>query len=280
LQAPIGIFDSGYGGLTVLKKFIEVLPEYDFVYLGDNARSPYGIRSFETIYEYTLEAVRYLIDRGCPLIILACNTASAKALKNIQQLILPRIDSSLRVLGVIRPTAEAIGETTRTGHVGVFATKGTVSSESYIMEINKLFPQVKVYQEACPMWVPLVENNELDSEGARYFIRRNLDNLMRKSHKIDTVLLGCTHYPLLYPAIREYLPDHVDIIAQGAIVALSLEDYLQRHPEIDERCHKEGSVEFLTTGASDDFDDRATDFLGYSIQSQRIDKLETKVSAL
>ena len=264
-----------------MKEFVEVLPEHDFLYLGDNARSPYGIRSFDTIFDYTLQSIQYLFSQGCPLIILACNTASAKALKNVQMKVLPtKADPSLRVLGVIRPTAEAIGEMTQTGHVGILATKGTVSSRSYELEANKLFPSVKVYQEACPMWVPLVENREIDSSGARYFIERNLNNLMAQSNKIDTVLLGCTHYPLLYPVIREYLPERVRIIDQGEIVAESLNDYLYRHPEIDMRCSRGGEVHYLTTGASEDFDSHASDFLGQAVSSVRVDTLDAQTLIL
>lgn len=274
-MGSIGVFDSGYGGLTVLGQFIDTLPDYDFLYLGDNARSPYGIRSFDTIYEYTREAVRYLASEGCPLIILACNTASAKALKNIQLFDIPKINPALRVLGVIRPTAESIGDMTHTGHVGVLATKGTVTSQSYILEIKKLYPDVHVHQQACPMWVPLVENGELDSEGARFFIKRDLDELMSCSSNIDTVLLGCTHYPVIAPIIREYLPKNVRIVSQGPIVANSLADYLHRHRKIDDQCSKSGMQTYLTTGSCDDFDRHASEFLGFDISSQRVENLES-----
>ena len=274
---PIGVFDSGYGGLTILKEFQKSLPEYDYLYLGDNARSPYGIRSFDTIYEYTLEAVNFLFAQGCHLIILACNTASAKALVNIQKLDLPLIDSQKRVLGVIRPTAERLGELSESKHVGILATEGTVSSESYLMEMKKLFPDVRVFQEACPMWVPLIENGELDSEGARYFIKRNIDNLLIQSNEIDTILLGCTHYPVLADVIREYIPEHIQLLPQGGIVANSLKDYLTRHPEMKEKCLKDGQTTYLTTGSAEDFDKRATSFLSEEIYSSRIENLKSIV---
>ena len=273
MKGPIGVFDSGYGGLTILKQFQEVLPQYDYLYLGDNARSPYGIRSFDTIYEYTLEAVKYLFSRDCHLIILACNTASAKALVNVQKLDLPLIDPTRRVLGVIRPTTETIGDLTVSGHVGVLATAGTVTSESYQLEMKKLYPDVTVYQEACPMWVPLIENGELDSEGARFFIKRNIDHLLSHSIEIDTILLGCTHYPVLIDIIKEYVPSHVRVLPQGNIIAQSLKDYLMRHPEIDEKCNKNGITTFLTTGSSQDFNKRASSILNEKVNSTRIDSL-------
>ncbi len=244
---PIGVFDSGYGGLSVLKEFIRLMPEYDYYYLGDNARAPYGPRSFETVYQYTLEAVKALFDLGCHLVILACNTASAKALRSIQQKDLPKIDPSRRVLGVIRPSVEAIGEYTISGSIGVLGTKGTVVSNSYPLEVKKLYPELDVIQEACPMWVPLVENNEHNKAGADYFVQENINSLMKKSENIDTVILACTHYPLLENKIKKYLPDNIRLISQGSIVAKSLKDYLHRHPEMDKKCTKSSVYKFFTT---------------------------------
>lgn len=233
---PIGVFDSGYGGLTILDKIREVLPEYDYIYLGDNARAPYGTRSFEVVYEFTRQAVNKLFDMGCHLVILACNTASAKALRSIQMNDLPQIDPARRVLGVIRPTVECVGEISKNQHIGVLATAGTIKSESYPLEIHKLFPEIQVSGTACPMWVSLVENNESQDEGADYFIRKYIDQLLSKDPQIDTVILGCTHFPILLPKIRQYIPDHISIIAQGEYVAESLKDYLKRHPEMDAKC--------------------------------------------
>lgn len=265
---PIGVFDSGYGGLTVLKEIIHRLPQYDYLYLGDNARAPYGNRSFATVYEYTLQCVKWFFEQGCPLVILACNTASAKALRTIQQNDLP---VGKRVLGVIRPTSEIIGSYSETKSVGVLATNGTVSSGSYPLEIGKFFPEVKVYQEACPMWVPLVENNEHESHGADFFVKKNLQALFHKGESIDVVLLACTHYPLLRKKIEEYLPVGVKLIAQGEIVAASLADYLQRHPEIETACSRNGQRSFFTTDATEDFDNHATTFFGEAMQSQHVD---------
>lgn len=267
---PIGIFDSGYGGLTILKKIREAMPGYDYIYLGDNARTPYGSRSFEVVYEFTLQAVRRLFGEGCHLIILACNTASAKALRTIQMNDLPQIDPRRRVLGVIRPTVESIGTLTHNGHVGVLATAGTVRSCSYPMEIHKLFPEITVSQEACPMWVPLVENNEAENPGTDYFIDKHLQNLIRKDPDIDTLLLGCTHYPLLLPKIKEHLPPHIQVVAQGGYVADNLKDYLNRHPEIDRQCTKSGKCTFYTTEAEDKFIESASIFLHQEITVQRI----------
>ncbi|MCD8031286.1 MAG: glutamate racemase [Bacteroides sp.] len=267
---PIGIFDSGYGGLTILKKIREAMPGYDYIYLGDNARTPYGSRSFEVVYEFTLQAVRRLFGEGCHLIILACNTASAKALRTIQMNDLPQIDPRRRVLGVIRPTVESIGTLTHNGHVGVLATAGTVRSCSYPMEIHKLFPEITVSQEACPMWVPLVENNEAENPGTDYFIDKHLQNLIRKDPDIDTLLLGCTHYPLLLPKIKEHLPPHIQVVAQGEYVADNLKDYLNRHPEIDRQCTKSGKCTFYTTEAEDKFIESASIFLHQEITVQRI----------
>lgn len=260
-KGAIGVFDSGYGGLTILEKIREALPGYDYIYLGDNARTPYGTRSFEVVYEFTLQAVQKLFDMGCPLVILACNTASAKALRSIQQLNLPQLDASRRVLGVIRPTAECIGSLTKTRHIGILATTGTIKSESYPLEIHKLFPDITVTGEACPLWVPLVENNEAHSDGADYFIRRHIDRLLQKDPLIDTLILGCTHYPLLMEKIRKFTPSHIRIVAQGEYVAHSLKDYLKRHPEMDARCTQHASCRFLTTESRDKFQESATIFL-------------------
>lgn len=267
---PIGIFDSGYGGLTVFREIRKRLPEYDYIYLGDNGRAPYGTRDFDTIYEYTLESVKYLFGMGCRLVVLACNTASAKALRSIQQKDLPGIDPDRRVLGVIRPTAEMAGDFTRTGHVGVLATTGTVNSGSYVLEIAHFFPDIKVFQQACPMWVPLVENNEHEGPGADYFVKKYLDQLLAQSGDIDTVLLGCTHYPLLTGKIRQYLPAGVEVISQGEIVADKLEDYLSRHPEMERQCRKGGQTIYLTTGSAADFDSMAAIFMAQPVHSRHV----------
>lgn len=259
--SPIGVFDSGYGGLTILKKFRELLPQYDFLYLGDNARTPYGTRSFEIVYEFTLEAVKKLFELGCPLVILACNTASAKALRSIQQHDLPHLAPDKRVLGVIRPTAECVGAVTRTRHVGLLATAGTVNSQSYPLEIKKLFPDIEVTGVACPMWVPLVENNEYASEGADYFVRKYIGELLGKDPQTDTVILGCTHYPLLKEKIRRFMPPHIRLVEQGEPVAESLKDYLRRHPEMNARCSRGGGCEFLTTESAEKFRESASVFL-------------------
>jgi glutamate racemase len=271
MPAPIGIFDSGYGGLTVFKEIVRVLPEYDYVYLGDNARAPYGPRAFETVYRYTLECVQALFDLGCPLVILACNTASAKALRNIQQLDLPRMAPDRRVLGVIRPTTERMGQYTRTRHVGVLATRGTVVSESYVIEIGKFFPDIVVHQQACPMWAPLVENNEHESPGADYFVQKYLDHLLFQSADIDTVVLACTHYPLLINKIKEYLPAGIGILSQGGLVADRLTDYLQRHPETASACSKNGQRRFYTTESPEDFDAKASVFFGRPVSSEHLE---------
>ena len=267
---PIGVFDSGYGGLTILSKIREALPEYDYIYLGDNARTPYGTRSFEIVYEFTLQAVNKLFEMGCHLVILACNTASAKALRTIQMNDLPNIDPDRRVLGVIRPTAECIGRMTQTRHVGILATAGTIKSESYPLEVHKLFEDIKVSGEACPMWVPLVENNEANSEGADFFIRKYIDNLLAKDRQIDTLVLGCTHYPILLPKIQKFIPQGVKVVAQGEYVATSLKDYLHRHPEMDMKCTREGKCRFYTTEAEDKFIESASMFLNENITVQRI----------
>ena len=260
-MTPIGIFDSGYGGLTILHGIRQLLPEYDYLYLGDNARAPYGPRSFDVVYEFTRQAVAKLFDMGCPLVILACNTASAKALRTIQQRDLPQIDPTRRVLGIIRPTAEVIGSLTKSRHVGVLATEGTIKSESYNMEIRKLHPDIQVTGVACPLWVPLVENNEADSPGADYFVKKRIDQLMRQDSLIDAVILGCTHYPLLMPKILKYIPTGVRIIPQGEYVADSLKLYLQRHEDLDSRCSKGGVVQYLTTENPDNFSQHAQLFL-------------------
>lgn len=268
-MASIGVFDSGYGGLTVLKSLTEQLPEYDFLYLGDNARAPYGTRSFETVYEYTLECVKYLFSEGCHLVVLACNTASAKALRNIQQLDLPTLAPDRRVLGVIRPTTEVIGRFTQTQQIGIFATNGTVTSNSYPVEIEKFYPAIQVFQEACPMWVPLIENGEHENDGADYFVQKHIRNLLIQSSRIDTVLLGCTHYPLLLNKIRAFLPTHIRIITQGEIVAHSLKDYLKRHPEIEQHCSKNAARRFLTTDSTELFDRQSYAFFGERIKSEK-----------
>jgi len=268
MMQPIGVFDSGYGGLTVLKEITAKLPQYDYVYLGDNARAPYGTRSFESVYRYTLECVQWFFKMNCPLVILACNTASAKALRTIQQNDLPKIDPEKRVLGVIRPTTEIIGKFTKTNNVGILATNGTVQSESYLVEINKFFPGVNVFQQACPMWVPLVENNEHNSSGADYFVKEYIDNLMEKSNQIDTILLACTHYPLLKEKIAKFLPSGISVISQGEIVANSLTDYLKHHPEIESKCTKSGEINFYTTDSTEDFDNHATVFYGKPVASK------------
>ena len=269
-QQPIGIFDSGYGGLTVLKEITSKLPQYDYIYLGDNARSPYGTRSFETVYEYTLECVKWLFNQGCPLVILACNTASAKALRSIQQNDLNKIDASKRVLGVIRPTTEIIGRFTKTGNVGILATNGTVISNSYPIEIQKFYPAINIFQEACPMWVPLVENNEYNSPGADYFIQKNINNLLQQSGSIDTILLACTHYPLLMEKIKNAVPANITVLSQGEIVADSLKLYLQKHTEIEENCSKNGQISFFTTDSEEDFDSHAAIFYGKPVKSTHL----------
>ncbi len=270
VPGPIGIFDSGYGGLTILQQIRKVLPEYDYIYLGDNARSPYGSRSFEVVYEFTLQAVNKLFEMGCHLVILACNTASAKALRSIQINNLPNIDPQRRVLGVIRPTAESIGALTKSRHIGILATAGTINSESYPMEIHKLFPDIQVHGMACPMWVPLIENNEASSEGADYFIRKYIDQLLDKDPEIDTIILGCTHYPILLPKIRQYTPSHIQIIPQGEYVARSLKDYLRRHPEMVEKCTLNRSCRFYTTEAEEKFTESANIFLNSSVKVEHI----------
>ena len=270
--SPIGVFDSGYGGLTVLKELVKALPEYDFLYLGDNARTPYGTRSFEVVYEYTLQSVRYLFGQNCHLVIIACNTASAKALRNIQQLDLPKIARERRVLGVIRPSVEKVAEITKNGHVGVLGTVGTVVSESYPIELEKWSGgHVKsTVQEACPMWVPIVENNEIGTEGAEYFIRKNIQNILNKDTELDTLILGCTHYPLLIETIQKYVPKNITILEQGEIVAGKLKEYLNRHTEIESKLSKKGILRFLTTESAENFNGKAELFLGHKVEAEHV----------
>ena len=273
-SSPIGVFDSGYGGLTILKELRKSLPEYDYLYLGDNARAPYGTRSFDIIYHYTLEAVSYLFQQGCNLVILACNTASAKALRTIQQKDLPQLDSTRRVLGVIRPTAECVGNISKTRHVGLLATPGTILSQSYQMEISKLHPDIVVTGLACPLWVPLVENFQLDNEGTDYFVKVQVQRLLEEDRDIDTIILGCTHYPLLMDVIRKFTPSHVTLLSQGTYIASSLKNYLYRHPEIEKRCSKSGTCRYLTTERAEVFDKSACRFMESDIVSQNIELSE------
>ncbi|MBX2931684.1 MAG: glutamate racemase [Chitinophagaceae bacterium] len=271
-KGAIGIFDSGYGGLTILKEIVKVLPEYNYIYLGDNARTPYGSRSFETVYRYTWQAVQWFFEQGCHLVILACNTASAKALRTIQQNDLPLLQDAQhkRVLGVIRPTAEVIGNFTQSNRIGILGTSGTIQSNSYILEIEKFFPDINVYQQACPMWVPLIENNEHHNKGADYFVKEYIDQLMEHSDNIDTILLACTHYPLLIEKIRKHTPADIKIMAQGEIVAHSLKDYLQRHTAINTLCEKQGTIQFYTTDNTDLFNKQAILFWNNIVHSQQI----------
>ncbi len=270
-SGPIGIFDSGYGGLTILEKIRAELPEYDYIYLGDNARTPYGTRSFNVVYKYTLECVTKLFEMGCHLVILACNTASAKALRTIQQQDLPLLDPERRVLGVIRPTVEAIGSKTKSKHIGLLATTGTVQSDSYPLEINKLYKEIIVTSEACPLWVPIIENNEHNSDGADYFVRKNLENLLKSDPEIDTLMLGCTHYPLMLDKIKKYTPSGITIISQGELVAASLSAYLKRHPEMDAKCTKNSSIRYFTTESVDKFSSSASIFLNEAIVAEHLD---------
>lgn len=267
---PIGIFDSGYGGLTVFREIVKELPDYDYIYLGDNARVPYGTRSFETVHQYTWQCVQALFEQGCSLVILACNTASAKALRTIQMDDLPSTHPDKKVLGVIRPTTENIGRYTQTGHVGILATPGTVKSDSYKIEIERFFPEIRVYQEACPIWVPLVENNETDNLGAEYFVEKNISNLLKQSPDIDTLVLACTHYPLLFPLIRKFTPPSIQILQQGSLVAKSLRDYLNRHPEVDQKIEKQGEILFFTTENPESFDEKGGLFFGKAVNSKQL----------
>jgi glutamate racemase len=269
-KGPIGVFDSGYGGLTVLKEIVAKLPQYDYLYLGDNARAPYGPRSFETVYQYTLQAVQWFFNQGCSLVILACNTASAKALRTIQQNDLEKIAPGKRVLGVIRPTTEIIGSFSKTRAVGILGTSGTVQSGSYPIEIEKFYPGLQVYQEACPMWVPLIENNEYRSEGADYFVKKHVNHLLSQSPRIDTILLACTHYPLIMDKIKQFTPRGIEILSQGKVVAKSLANYLDRHKKIEEKCSKNGQISFFTTDSTEDFDNHAANFYGKPVKSSHL----------
>lgn len=269
-MSPIGIFDSGYGGLTILRTIRQLMPQYDYLYLGDNARAPYGTRSFEVVYEFTLQAVKRLFQEGCQLVILGCNTASAKALRTIQQNDLPTIDSTRRVLGVIRPTAECIGDISKTRHVGIFATPGTIRSHTYELEIAKLHPDIQVTGIACPMWVPLVENNEAHMPGADYFVKQKIEEMLATDPAIDSVILGCTHYPLLLDKIVKHIPTSIKIIPQGEYVASSLKDYLERHREMEERITKGGTLRLMTTEQPEQFNESASIFLDHMVDATRI----------
>ncbi|MBR5170994.1 MAG: glutamate racemase [Muribaculaceae bacterium] len=269
-QAPIGVFDSGFGGLTILRDIRRVLPQYDYLFVGDNARAPYGTRSRELVYEFTLQAVKHLFNQGCHLIILACNTASAEALRTIQQQDLPTLAPDRRVLGVVRPTVEKVGELTHSGHIGVFGTPGTIASRSYNIEIEGMYPNYKVHGHACPMWVPLVENRESNGDGADFFVKKDINGLMGECPDIDTIILGCTHYPLLIDKINKYKPQGVNIVQQGPIVADSLADYLQRHPEIECHCSRGGSCQYFTTEDPDHFSPLASVFTGEDVNAKRV----------
>jgi len=269
-RAPIGVFDSGFGGLTILREIRRVLPQYDYLFVGDNARAPYGTRSRELVYEFTLQAVKHLFSQGCHLVILACNTASAEALRTIQQQDLPSLAPERRVLGVVRPTVEYIGSVTQTGHIGVFGTPGTINSRSYNIEIETMYPDFKVHGHACPMWVPLVENRESNDDGADFFVKKDINQLMSDCPDIDSIILGCTHYPLLIDKINRYKPDQVTIIQQGPIVADSLADYLHRHPEIECHCSRGGSCQYFTTEDPDHFSPLASVFVNEPVEAQRI----------
>ncbi len=269
-KGPIGVFDSGYGGLTVLKDIIAHLPQYDFIYLGDNARAPYGTRSFEVVYEYTLQAVNELFSRGCELVILACNTASAKALRSIQQNDLPKIDSQKRVLGVIRPSAEVIGQWTTTGHIGILATEGTVRSESYPLELQKFAADCVVVQHACPMWVSIIENDQQNTEAGKLFIKTDIEKLLLKDSEIDVIVLGCTHYPLIEDYILSLVPSSVKVVSQGGIVAEKLAEYLHRHPSMEKLCSKNAKIQFLTSENTKVFNLNASKFLGSEVYSEQI----------
>ena len=269
-RAPIGVFDSGFGGLTILRDIRRVLPQYDYLFIGDNARAPYGTRSRELVYEFTLQAVKHLFAQGCHLVILACNTASAEALRTIQQKDLPTLAPTRRVLGVVRPTVEKVGELTRTGHIGVFGTPGTIASGSYNIEIEGMYPGYKVHGHACPMWVPLVENRESSGDGADYFVKKDIDLLLGECPEIDTVILGCTHYPLLIDKIDKHMPDGVKVMQQGPIVAESLANYLQRHPEIESRCSRGGTCQYYTTEDPEHFSPLASVFVNEPVNARRV----------
>ena len=269
--APIGIFDSGYGGLTILRDIQQRMPDRDFIYLGDNARAPYGSRSFDVVYTFTLQCVQGLLEMGCHLVILACNTASAKALRNIQQNDLPRLDPERRVLGIIRPTVEQVGLTSQTRHIGLVGTTGTVQSMSYPLEFKKLYPDIIVTDKACPMWVPLVENNEYNGDGADFFVKKYIDELIKKDEQIDTLILGCTHYPLLIDKIKKYLPERVRIVSQGELIAESLENYLSRHENIDAKCTRNGVTKYYTTESVEKFNEAASIFLNKRVEAQHLE---------
>ncbi len=269
-NSPIGVFDSGFGGLTILKEILQVLPEHDFIYMGDNARAPYGDKDFEKVHEYTLQSVQWFFQQGCPLVILACNTASAKALRTIQQKDLPFIDSNKRVLGVIRPTSEVIGSFSQSKHIGVLGTTGTIQSQSYIIEIEKFSPDIIVSQEACPEWVSLIEKNEMETPDADYHVKKHIDQILTSDKQIDTLLLACTHYPLLMKKIKEHTPPGISIISQGGIVAKSLLNYLDRHPDIAENCTKNANYQFFTTGDPDDFNNHASMFFEKQIVAKKL----------
>ncbi|MBE6322843.1 MAG: glutamate racemase [Bacteroidales bacterium] len=269
--APIGIFDSGYGGLTILRDIQQRMPDRDFIYLGDNARAPYGSRSFDVVYTFTLQCVQRLFEMGCHLVILACNTASAKALRNIQQNDLPRLDPERRVLGIIRPTVEQVGLTSQTRHIGLVGTTGTVQSKSYPLEFKKLYPDITVTDKACPMWVPLVENNEYNGDGADFFVKKYIDELIKKDEQIDTLILGCTHYPLLIDKIKKYLPERVRIVSQGELIAESLENYLSRHENIDAKCTRNGVTKYYTTESVEKFNEAASIFLNKKVEAQHLE---------
>lgn len=270
LPGPIGVFDSGYGGLTVMREIRRALPDADYIYLGDNARAPYGTRSFDLVYRFTLQAVERLFVEGCHLVILACNTASAKALRSIQQRDLPKLDPHRRVLGVIRPTVEILGRVSKTGHIGIVGTPGTIASGSYDIEIGKFYPEFRTFTHACPMWVSLVEYHEADGDGADYFVKKDVDVLLQQSPQIDTMILGCTHYPMLLPKIRKYVPENVNVLSQGTIVADSLVDYLHRHPEMDAKITRGGTARFLTTERADRFASLADVFMGEKVDAEQI----------
>ena len=268
--APIGVFDSGFGGLSILREIRKVLPQYDYLFIGDNARAPYGVRSFQLVYDFTKQCVEYLFEQGCNLVILGCNTASAKALRTIQQHDLPVIDPTRRVLGVIRPTVEKIGQITKTGNIGIFGTPGTIQSKSYDIEIAKMYPHYHVYGHACPMWVPLVENRESAGPGADYFVKKDIDALLSQCPTIDTVILGCTHYPLLINKIKQYMPQGIKVIAQGEIVAESLKDYLRRHPEMEVKCSQGGTCTYCTTEEAEKFNGLASIFVNEPVQARHV----------
>ena len=268
---PIGIFDSGYGGLKILHGLRQLLPQYDYMYLGDNARAPYGSRSFEVVYKFTRQAVLKLFSMGCHLVILGCNTASAKALRSIQQRDIPELDPTRRVLGIIRPTAEVIGNITKSNHVGLLATEGTIKSQSYDLEIAKLWPDIKVSGVACPLWAAIVEANEADSPGADYFVKKRIEQLMRKDADIDTIILGCTHYPLLMNSIVKNLPDGVRVVPQGMYVAESLKNYLKRHQDVDKMITQGGTCQYLTTESEEKFKESAQIFLHEKVEVKHVD---------